>query len=86
MPRVHPGAWRLPDAIPELDVGIEHYVRAAQLAEEATLDAIFFKDQAAVLVVMGNSQTLVVGPRRWMHDACLPRRAPGVSRRRVRRP
>ncbi len=47
-PGHHLGAWRLPDAIPELDVGIEHYVRAAQLAEEAKLDAIFFEDQAAV--------------------------------------
>lgn len=47
-PGQHLGAWRLPDAIPELDVGIEHYVRAAQLAEAAKLDAIFFEDQAAV--------------------------------------
>ncbi|RMX04828.1 LLM class flavin-dependent oxidoreductase [Corticibacter populi] len=47
-PGQHLGAWRLPDAIPEVDVGIEHYVRAAKLAEEAKLDAIFFEDQAAV--------------------------------------
>ncbi|MCK0196123.1 LLM class flavin-dependent oxidoreductase [Ancylobacter sp. 6x-1] len=47
-PGQHLGAWRLPDAIPEMDVGIEHYVRAAQLAEEAKLDAIFFEDQAAL--------------------------------------
>jgi N-acetyl-S-(2-succino)cysteine monooxygenase len=47
-PGHHLGAWRLPEAIPEFDVGIEHYVRAAQLAEEAKLDAIFFEDQAAV--------------------------------------
>ncbi len=47
-PGQHLGAWRLPDAIPELDVGVEHYVRAAQLAEAAKLDAIFFEDQAAV--------------------------------------
>ncbi|MCB4770431.1 LLM class flavin-dependent oxidoreductase [Ancylobacter sp. Lp-2] len=47
-PGQHLGAWRLPDAIPELDVGIEHYVRAAKLAEEARLDAIFFEDQAAI--------------------------------------
>ncbi len=47
-PGYHMGAWRLPDAIPELDVNIEHYVRAAELAEEAKLDAIFFEDQAAV--------------------------------------
>lgn len=47
-PGQHLGAWRLPDAIPELDVGIEHYVRAAQMAEEAKLDAIFFEDQAAI--------------------------------------
>lgn len=47
-PGYHLGAWRLPDAIPELDLGIEHYVRAAQLAEAAKLDAIFFEDGAAV--------------------------------------
>ncbi len=47
-PGYHMGAWRLPDAIPELDVNIEHYVRAAQLAEAAKMDAIFFEDQAAV--------------------------------------
>jgi len=47
-PGYHLGAWRLPDAIPELDLGIEHYVRAAQLAEEAKMDAIFFEDQAAL--------------------------------------
>jgi FMN-dependent oxidoreductase (nitrilotriacetate monooxygenase family) len=47
-PGHHLGAWRLPDAIPEFDVGVEHYVRAAQLAEEAKLDAIFFEDQAAI--------------------------------------
>lgn len=47
-PGQHLGAWRLPDAIPELDVGIEHYVKAAQMAEQAKLDAIFFEDQAAI--------------------------------------
>lgn len=31
-----------------MDLGIEHYVRAAQLAEEGKMDAIFFEDQAAV--------------------------------------
>jgi N-acetyl-S-(2-succino)cysteine monooxygenase len=47
-PGYHFGAWRLPDAIPEMDLGIEHYVRAAQLAEEGKMDAIFFEDQAAL--------------------------------------
>ncbi|WP_438390337.1 LLM class flavin-dependent oxidoreductase [Caballeronia sp. DA-9] len=47
-PGQHLGAWRLPDAIPEVDLGIEHYVRAAKLAEAAKLDAIFFEDQAAI--------------------------------------
>ncbi|HEY0293623.1 MAG TPA: LLM class flavin-dependent oxidoreductase [Hansschlegelia sp.] len=47
-PGQHLGAWRLPEAIPELDVGVEHYVRAAQLAEAAKMDAIFFEDQAAI--------------------------------------
>lgn len=47
-PGQHLGAWRLPEAIPELDVGVEHYVRAAQMAEAAKMDAIFFEDQAAL--------------------------------------
>ncbi|MDF0541785.1 LLM class flavin-dependent oxidoreductase [Sphingobium sp. H39-3-25] len=47
-PGYHFGAWRLPEAIPEIDLGIEHYVRAAKLAEEGKFDAIFFEDQAAV--------------------------------------
>jgi FMN-dependent oxidoreductase (nitrilotriacetate monooxygenase family) len=47
-PGYHFGAWRLPEAIPEVDLGIDHYVRAAQLAEEGKFDAIFFEDQAAV--------------------------------------
>ncbi|MBN9177905.1 MAG: LLM class flavin-dependent oxidoreductase [Microbacterium sp.] len=47
-PGYHLGAWRLPDAIPEIDMSIDHLTRAAQLAEGAKLDAIFFEDQAAV--------------------------------------
>lgn len=47
-PGYHFGAWRLPEAIPEVDLGIDHYVRAAQLAEEGMFDAIFFEDQAAI--------------------------------------
>lgn len=38
----------MPDAIPEVDIGIEHYVRAAQLAEQGKMDAIFFEDTATV--------------------------------------
>lgn len=47
-PGYHLGAWRLPDAMPEFDLDIDQYIRAAQLAEAAKLDAIFFEDQAAV--------------------------------------
>ena len=47
-PGQHLGAWRLPEAIPQIDLGIQHYIRAAQLAEQAKMDAIFFEDQAAV--------------------------------------
>ncbi len=47
-PGYHFGAWRLPEAIPEIDLCIEHYVRAAQLAEEGKMDAIFFEDQATI--------------------------------------
>ncbi|MFE3836112.1 LLM class flavin-dependent oxidoreductase [Pseudogemmobacter sonorensis] len=47
-PGYHFGAWRLPEAIPGIDLGIDHYIRAAQLAEEGRMDAIFFEDQAAI--------------------------------------
>ncbi len=47
-PGYHLGAWRLPDALPEFDLDIDHYIQAAKWAEEAKLDAIFFEDQAAV--------------------------------------
>lgn len=47
-PGYHLGAWRLPDAMPEFDLDIDQYIRAAKLAEDAKLDAIFFEDQAAV--------------------------------------
>lgn len=47
-PGYHFGAWRLPEAIPEMDLDIDHYVKAAQLAEEGKMDAIFFEDQAAI--------------------------------------
>ncbi|WP_298397520.1 LLM class flavin-dependent oxidoreductase [Sphingobium sp.] len=47
-PGYHFGAWRLPEAIPDVDLNIDHYVRAAQLAEQGKFDAIFFEDQAAV--------------------------------------
>jgi N-acetyl-S-(2-succino)cysteine monooxygenase len=47
-PGIHFGAWRLPDAIPEIDIGIKHYVEAARLAEAGKFDAIFFEDQATV--------------------------------------
>lgn len=47
-PGYHMGAWRLPDAVAEMNVDIDHYIHAAQLAEAAKLDAIFFEDQAAV--------------------------------------
>jgi N-acetyl-S-(2-succino)cysteine monooxygenase len=46
-PRCHFGGWRLHDAIPEMNLGIERYVRAARLAEEAG-SAILFEDQTAV--------------------------------------
>jgi N-acetyl-S-(2-succino)cysteine monooxygenase len=47
-PGYHLGAWRLPDAEPEFDLDVHSYVRAAKMAEDAKLDAIFFEDQAAV--------------------------------------
>lgn len=47
-PGGHLGAWRMPDAIPEIDMGFEHYVRLAQLSEQGKMDVLFFQDTAAV--------------------------------------
>jgi N-acetyl-S-(2-succino)cysteine monooxygenase len=47
-PSGHLGAWRMPDAIPNIDMGFEHYVHLAQLSERGKMDALFFQDIAAV--------------------------------------
>ncbi|WP_321795052.1 LLM class flavin-dependent oxidoreductase [Caballeronia sp. J97] len=43
-----PSAWRLPDSDPNVFLDVNHYVRLAQLAERACLDAIFLADNAAI--------------------------------------
>jgi alkanesulfonate monooxygenase SsuD/methylene tetrahydromethanopterin reductase-like flavin-dependent oxidoreductase (luciferase family) len=43
-----PSAWRLPDSDPNVFLDVSHYVRLAQLAERACLDAIFLADSAAI--------------------------------------
>ncbi|SAL40824.1 nitrilotriacetate monooxygenase component A [Caballeronia peredens] len=43
-----PSAWRLADADPAAFIDVNHYVRLAQLAERACLDAIFLADNAAI--------------------------------------
>jgi FMN-dependent oxidoreductase (nitrilotriacetate monooxygenase family) len=44
-----PSAWRLDDADPRAFVDVAHYVRVAQLAERAKLDAVFLADTAAII-------------------------------------
>ena len=48
IPSGHLGAWRMPDAIPEVDMELKHYIRLAQLSEQAKMDALFFQDIVAV--------------------------------------
>ncbi|MDR5782265.1 LLM class flavin-dependent oxidoreductase [Caballeronia sp. LZ065] len=43
-----PSAWRLADADPAAFIDVNHYVRLAQFAERACLDAIFLADNAAI--------------------------------------
>lgn len=43
-----PSAWRLADADPTAFIDVNHYVRLAQIAERACLDAIFLADNAAI--------------------------------------
>ncbi|SAK81840.1 nitrilotriacetate monooxygenase component A [Caballeronia temeraria] len=43
-----PSAWRLPHSDPNVFLDVNHYVRLAQLAERACLDAIFLADNAAI--------------------------------------
>jgi FMN-dependent oxidoreductase (nitrilotriacetate monooxygenase family) len=45
---VYPSAWRLPDSRPDAFVDIDHYVRAARVAERGKLDAIFLADTPAI--------------------------------------
>ena len=40
----HESSWRLPESDPHAGTDIGHYIRLAQLAEKAKLDAIFFAD------------------------------------------
>lgn len=47
-PGGHMGAWRLPDAICEVDMEIEHYVELAKICERGKMDALFFQDILAV--------------------------------------
>ena len=47
-PGSHLGAWRMPDAVPEIDMDFRHYVRLAQLSEQGKMDTLFFQDTAAV--------------------------------------
>ncbi|SAK67665.1 LLM class flavin-dependent oxidoreductase [Caballeronia ptereochthonis] len=43
-----PSAWRLAEADPQAFIDVDHYVRLAQVAERACLDAIFLADNAAI--------------------------------------
>ena len=44
-----PSAWRLDDADPRAFIDVDHYVRVAQIAEAARLDAVFLADNAAIV-------------------------------------
>jgi FMN-dependent oxidoreductase (nitrilotriacetate monooxygenase family) len=44
-----PSAWRLPESEPWAFADIQHYIRTAQIAEAAKLDAIFLADNAAIV-------------------------------------
>lgn len=43
-----PSAWRLPQADPYAFADVRHYVRVAQIAEAARLDAVFLADNASI--------------------------------------
>lgn len=43
-----PSAWRVPNADPRAFLDVNHYVKLAQIAERACLDAIFLADNAAI--------------------------------------
>ncbi|KAF1022623.1 MAG: Nitrilotriacetate monooxygenase component A [Paracidovorax wautersii] len=43
-----PSAWRLPDADPYAFADVRHYIRVAQIAEAAKLDAVFLADNASI--------------------------------------
>lgn len=47
-PSSHLGGWRLPEAIPEIDMGLDHYVHLAQVSEAAKMDLLFFQDTMTV--------------------------------------
>ena len=44
----HESSWRLPESDPHAGTEVEHYIRLAQLAEKAKLDAIFFADAPVI--------------------------------------
>jgi FMN-dependent oxidoreductase (nitrilotriacetate monooxygenase family) len=44
----HEAAWRLPEVTPSAQLTFEHYRQAAQVAERARLDSIFFADMLSV--------------------------------------
>ena len=44
-----PSAWRLPESDPWAFADIQHYIRTAQIAEAAKLDAVFLADNAAIV-------------------------------------
>lgn len=44
-----PSAWRLPESDPWAFADVHHYIRTAQIAEAAKLDAVFLADNAAIV-------------------------------------
>src|SRR3978361_1609061 len=44
----HEAAWRLPDANPRADFDLRHWIKLAQLAEDAKFDSLFLADGPAL--------------------------------------
>jgi hypothetical protein len=44
----HEAAWRLPESNPRADFDLAHWIRLAQLAEEAKFDSLFLADGPAL--------------------------------------
>lgn len=58
----HESSWRLPESNPHAGTDIQHYIRLAQLAEKAKLDAIFFADAPVIQGPVAQRPTGILDP------------------------